>query len=77
MIYAWQYSHDDSEEEDCNESNEKLPEKKKNDSDFDGAQCVKCKDYFYLAEPNQPDKTFICRACKLNPWRNSPINPDD
>ncbi len=76
----WQYSFEDYQDEDDNQYKEKesLSSKPKVKSDFDGAQCLKCKDYFYLAEANQPDgETFICRACKLNPWRNSPIDPDD
>jgi hypothetical protein len=76
----WQYSVEDQEDE-CEEqcqSKDALKSEAKAKSNFDGAQCFKCKDYFYLAEANQPDgETFVCRACKLNPWRSSPINPDD
>ena len=50
------------------------PIKKK---DEDGSKCEVCKDFYQYAEPNTADNKFICRACKLNPYRCSPINPDD
>lgn len=37
---------------------------------FDGATCCKCKEPHYMAAPNQPDGTFICRLCIFNPFRN-------
>ncbi len=26
--------------------------------------CIRCKDKFYQAEPNQPDGTFKCYSCR-------------
>lgn len=37
-------------------------EKKKKDSA--GCSCKKCKELFEYAEPNQPDGTLICWACR-------------
>jgi len=36
---------------------------------MDGTKCVKCQDFFTMAAPNQLDGTFLCRSCKLNPYR--------
>lgn len=36
---------------------------------LDGCICVKCKDFYYWAEPNQEDGTLICWSCKENPYR--------
>ena len=30
----------------------------------EGCACKKCKNFNEFAEPNQPDKTFICYACR-------------
>lgn len=38
-------------------------------SKLDGMPCVKCKDFFFMAEANQPDGTLICYSCRLNPYR--------
>jgi hypothetical protein len=35
----------------------------------DGVCCVRCTDFFYLAEPNQPDGTLICFLCRQNRFR--------
>lgn len=43
----------------------------------DGSKCKICKDWFQYAESNQEDGTFICRSCKLNPYRSSSIDPDE
>lgn len=78
--YNWQYLYDSYEEEDSNDSQYKEIElnSAKTPSHKDGVFCNKCKDFFHWAEPNQDDGvTFICRDCKLNPWRSSPIYPDD
>lgn len=32
--------------------------------DKDGETCVKCQDFYEFAEPNQPDGTMICYACR-------------
>jgi len=32
--------------------------------DRDGCDCVKCKQFFEFAEPNQEDGTLICWACR-------------
>jgi hypothetical protein len=36
---------------------------------LDGMVCSKCKDFFQMASPNQPDGTLICYACRFNPYR--------
>ncbi|HVI40089.1 MAG TPA: hypothetical protein VM577_05475, partial [Anaerovoracaceae bacterium] len=41
----------------------------------DGAQCLKCKDFVYMAPA---DGSFICRSCVLDPYRCSSVwNGDD
>jgi hypothetical protein len=36
----------------------------------DGISCSRCKDFFRMAAPNQPDgKTMICWGCRDNPYR--------
>lgn len=35
----------------------------------DGVHCANCKEFFYMAEPNQPNNTLICWSCKSNPYR--------
>lgn len=37
---------------------------------FDGENCCKCKEPYYMAAPNQKDGTFICSLCVFNPYRN-------
>lgn len=54
----------------------KLIENNSKDPKNDGINCKFCKDWFHMAEPNQPDGYFICRDCKSRPWRNSPINSE-
>lgn len=77
--FSWQYLYDDyqesSEEETCLSDSDNFCQ---SSTKSEGIFCNKCKDFFHWAEANQPDgKTFICRDCKLNPWRSSPIYPDD
>lgn len=31
----------------------------------DGCTCKKCKEVYPYAEPNQPDETLICYACRM------------
>jgi hypothetical protein len=38
-------------------------------SELDGMKCSRCRDFFGMAAPNQKDGTFLCRACKENPYR--------
>ena len=35
----------------------------------DGMECLRCKEFFSMAEPNQLDGSFICYSCRLDPWR--------
>lgn len=35
----------------------------------DGIFCANCQQFFYMAEPNQTDGTFVCFQCRTNPWR--------
>lgn len=35
----------------------------------DGMSCVRCKDFFFLAEANQEDGSFKCYQCRENPYR--------
>jgi len=35
----------------------------------DGCKCVKCKEFYPMAVPNQPNNTLICYSCRENPWR--------
>ncbi len=42
--------------------NLELPEEESKDSA--GCKCKKCDVFCEFAEPNQPDKTFICYACR-------------
>lgn len=36
----------------------------------DGMNCLHCQDFVTMAAPNQVDeKTFICYACRQNPYR--------
>lgn len=39
-------------------------EKKIDDEEKSGCNCVKCGDIFPYAEPNQPDGTLICYSCR-------------
>lgn len=39
------------------------------DSVLDGLNCAKCREFFHMAEANQPDGTLICWACRSNPYR--------
>jgi hypothetical protein len=55
---------------------EKLIEKNSKDPKDDGINCKLCKDWFYLAQSNEPDGTFLCRDCKARPWRNSPLHSE-
>jgi hypothetical protein len=55
---------------------ERLLKEKSKDPKEDGINCKICKDWFHLSEPNESDGTFICRECRIRPWRNSPINND-
>jgi len=34
-----------------------------------GMACNRCKEFAMMAEPNQPDDTFICYLCRFNPYR--------
>lgn len=34
----------------------------------DGMFCCKCRAWYQYAEPNQPDGTLICFACRNNPY---------
>jgi len=34
----------------------------------DGMFCVNCGNYYRYAEPNQPDGSLICFACRSNPY---------
>lgn len=49
----------------------------KNNKQDDGSKCKICTDWFQYAEPNQEDGTFICRSCKLNPYRGCFSSSDD
>lgn len=78
--YSWQYLYDDYQEDEPElDSSKKEPVCVKTQlPPKDGVFCCKCKDFFHWAEPNQEDGvSFICRDCKLNPWRSSPLYPDD
>jgi hypothetical protein len=33
-----------------------------------GSVCLKCKTFINMAEPNQPNGTFICYSCRQNPF---------
>ena len=35
----------------------------------DGWECCRCKEFVFWAEPNRMDGTFICRNCKIDPYR--------
>lgn len=77
--YSWHHLYDylieETDEKDSSSNNDDESFVVKNK---DGIFCSKCRDFFHWAEANQPDgKTFVCRDCKLNPWRSSPIYPDD
>lgn len=36
---------------------------------MDGRKCDRCGEFYMMAEPNQPDGSFLCWACKNNPYR--------
>jgi len=36
---------------------------------LDGMKCIKCQDFFIMAEPNTPEGEFWCRSCRANPYR--------
>lgn len=38
-------------------------------SRLDGCMCVKCKDFYYQASPNQENGTLICWSCRSDPYR--------
>ena len=33
--------------------------------DRDGCDCIKCKNFYPYAEPNQKDGTLICFGCRM------------
>lgn len=35
----------------------------------DGMKCSHCRDFITMAEPNQPNGTLICYACRVSPYR--------
>lgn len=39
------------------------------ESRLNGCRCCHCQEIFDMAEPNQEDDTFRCRACTENPYR--------
>src|SRR5271163_2030117 len=42
-----------------------LPEEENIDEDHSsGCKCLRCNEFNEYAQPNQPDKTFICYACR-------------
>ena len=46
---------------------EKVEPKKRREPD--GMICLRCKEFFHMAEPNQEDETFRCYSCRKNPYR--------
>ena len=34
----------------------------------DGYACIKCKEFYRMSEPNQPDGTLLCWTCKTYPY---------
>jgi len=40
----------------------------KNKKYLDGMFCINCGNYYQYAEPNQPDGSLICYACRNNPY---------
>lgn len=49
---------------DPNKTVESVPVKPEKKSYKDGCICTKCKELFPFSEPNQPDDTLICWACR-------------
>lgn len=47
---------------------ENFLEEKKSHINMDGMFCKKCKQFINFAEPNQPDGSLICYACRSNPY---------
>jgi formylmethanofuran dehydrogenase subunit E len=33
-----------------------------------GCECAKCEEFYFFAEPNQPDGTMICWSCRSYPF---------
>lgn len=59
-----EYDWDDYQEDE-------LPEIKivKKDPKHDGMSCLRCKEFVFMAEPNQQDGTFKCYSCRQNKYR--------
>jgi hypothetical protein len=38
-------------------------------SKIDGCSCSRCKEFFHMAEPNQPDGSMICWQCRKYRFR--------
>ncbi len=38
-------------------------------SGHDGIACTTCKEFMYMAAPNQPDGSFKCWQCRSDLWR--------
>lgn len=38
-------------------------------SKIDGCACKRCKEFYHMAEPNQPDGSMICWICRNYPYR--------
>lgn len=36
---------------------------------MEGCSCIKCNEFYYLAEPNQSDGSLLCWLCKQNKYR--------
>ena len=48
---------------------EALIQSKLKRQDPDGLVCQRCKLFYNFAEPNQPDGSLICYACRNDPYR--------
>lgn len=44
-------------------------ESRRKERGSDGLLCSNCKQFYDFAEPNQPDGSLICYACRTNPYR--------
>lgn len=50
-------------------TNSKVIRIESNQTNEDGMMCVKCNKFIYMAGPNQDDGSFMCYACRHNPYR--------
>ncbi len=68
------YYHGDLDDFDWNDNeeitkNETVKVSERKDPKKDSMPCNHCGQFVFMAEANEPDGTFKCRACRFDPYR--------